>query len=398
MQIDWSTGGRTGRVYDLSTVNAPSRFVTAVSLHAHTHYSSEAMVCIPRYLDRIPVVASLFHLEMRRYRERNGKAADFSKGWWHPPATPETVLLSEARQITDALGLRPLVSITDHDSIAAPLALRPERPDTPISFEWTVPYEEGFFHVGVHNLDPTTARDRFVRLLAHTQAPDTTRAADLFDEINADPATLVVLNHPLWDLAGVGQARHKTLLRRFLIEHGAWIHALEVNGYRLWRENAAVGALAKNLSLPLISGGDRHGYTPNSLLNLTSAATFADFASEIRVDRASDVAVMPQYRDPLVRRKLAVAADVMRENPDNPPGRQHWFDRISYQDGNSVVALSAQWPTGGPLWVRTSIGAFQFLASPPLLSALAYVTVKLSATAAQSGVDADVPDAAAGAA
>ncbi len=387
MRIDWSNGSRRGRVHDLTHSGAPARFSTAVSLHAHTHCSYEVMACVPAYLERIPLVAPLFHREMRRYIQRHGTPADFSKGWWHPPVTPDEVMASERAQI-DALGLEAHVSITDHDTIEAPLALRSDWPDTPISFEWTVPFEEGFFHVGVHNLEPSAARERFARLSAHTRRPASTRAADLFEELNADPATLVVLNHPLWDLAGVGARRHDELLRRFLIEHGTNIHALEVNGYRSWRENAAVGALADGLSFPLISGGDRHGCAPNSLLNLTTATSFADFVGEIREDRASDVAVMPHYLEPLVQRKLAAAADVIRANPASPPGRRNWVDRISYEDGGAIVSLATQWPTGGPFWVRASIGAFRLLSSPPLLSALAFVTLKLSAPAA-GAADAD---------
>ncbi len=217
----------------------------------------------------------------------------------------------------------------------------------------------------------------------------------MFEELHADPATLIVLNHPLWDLAGVGGPRHTTLLRRFLSEHGRRIHALEVNGYRSWRENAAVGELAERLSFPLISGGDRHGYAPNSLLNLTAASSFAGFVAEVREEGASDVAVMPLYLEPLIQRKLSVAGDVIRENPDNPPGRRHWVDRVSYEHEGAVQSLSTHWPEGGPLWVRLSIGAFQLLASPPLLSSLAFVTTKLARAAEASSRGPDVPSAAA---
>jgi len=54
------------------------------------------------------------------------------------------------RQIAN-LGLRPLVSLTDHDNIDAGLALE----DEPISVEWTVPYERSIVHLGIHNLPPT---------------------------------------------------------------------------------------------------------------------------------------------------------------------------------------------------------------------------------------------------
>ncbi len=133
MQIDWPTGTRRGRVHDLTRSAPPAHFSTAVSLHSHTHYSNEGMACVPAYLDRIPLVAGLCRREMRKYFERHGSAADFSKGWWHPPVTPEALVESERAHILTTLGLPALVSITDHDAIDAPLALRPAHPSMPIS-------------------------------------------------------------------------------------------------------------------------------------------------------------------------------------------------------------------------------------------------------------------------
>ncbi len=341
------------------------------------------MRCVPAYLERIPVVAGLFHREMRKYVERHGAPADFGKGWWHPPVGPEAVLDSEKAQI-DALGLKPLVSITDHDSLDACLAIRRADPSMLLSVEWTVPCSEGFFHVGVHNLAPATASSCFHRLSRYTRRPSASMLREVLAEINADPATLVVLNHPLWDLANVGAGRHVTLLSRFLEEHGRWIHALEANGYRSAGENARVSALAERLALPLISGGDRHGYAPNSLLNLTKSVSFAGFVREIRDRRASDIAVMPHYWQPLVARKLSVAGDVLRPTPLNPPGRRYWVDRVSYEQGGVVSSLSRHWPQGGPLWVRSTVRVFRVLTRAPFLRALAFAAVMLGCASADS--------------
>jgi hypothetical protein len=386
MQSGWTSSGRSARVHHLTRPGLSGSFGTAVSLHAHTHHSHEAMTSVPHVLDRIPVVAGLFRREMRRYFERNGEAVDFAKGWWHPPVAPEAVLDSETRQIVDVLRLRPFVSITDHDSIEAGLALQTSRPRQrpPLSLEWTVPFEEAFFHVGVHNLDAESAQSIFRRLSDYTRRTNAVRLSELLDDLNASPTTLLVLNHPLWDLAGVGPARHAALLDRFLIEYGNRIHGLEANGYRSWGENARVGSLAERLSLPLISGGDRHGYAPNSLLNLTSTTSFGDFVGEIREDRVSDIAVLPQYREPLVARKLTVAADVMRATPFNLAGDRHWTDRVSCERGGTVSRLSNHWPKGGPLWVRAAIGAFQLLTRAPLLHALAFMTVMLAGAPVQA--------------
>jgi hypothetical protein len=331
------------------------------------------MASVPGYLNRIPVVAGLFRREMQRYLERHGETADFQKGWWHPPVSPAAVLDSEVAQITNDLGLTALVSITDHDSITAGLSLRARHPESPISFEWTVPFHEGFFHLGVHNLPPDDAPGIFDRLQAFTNGAAPALLSELLAGLDSDRRLLVVFNHPMWDLAGVGPLRHRALLDRFLGEYGAWLHALEVNGYRAARENARVGRLASRVGLPLVSGGDRHGYAPNSLLNLTTAGTFEAFVREVREARVSEIAVMPQYGRSLGARKLAVAADVIRANRRNPPGQRHWMDRVSYDRKGVVTPLSRHWPTGGPLWVRSTIRLFLVLTSAPLLPALAFM-------------------------
>ena len=376
MQVEeWSPQGPWTRGHRTSPRQLSLRFASAVSLHAHTHHSNEVMASVPGYLNRVPIVSGFFQRESQRYVDRHGEAPDFGKGWWHPPVGPEEVLDAEADQIVDDLGLVPLVSITDHDSIVAGLELQASRPGAPVSFEWTIPYGPGFFHLGVHNLPPCTAASRFAQLAAFTGRTGKARLADLLGDLEADPHVLIVLNHPLWDLAGVGIDRHHFLLSHFLDEHHEHLHALEINGYRSRPENRAVDALAERRGLPVISGGDRHGYEPNSVVNLTRARCFNDFVREVREDLVSEIAVMPHYRRPLVARKLAVAADVVRANRSNPPGQRRWTDRVSYDQNGVVCTLSRHWPTGGPFWVRWAIRTFLLLTSAPLLPLLAFVTM-----------------------
>ena len=63
---------------------------------------------------------------------------DFGRVWYTPPLGAHQAWEVEARQLADGLGLNPLVSLTDHDAIDAPLSLRPLEPtrDAPISVEW----------------------------------------------------------------------------------------------------------------------------------------------------------------------------------------------------------------------------------------------------------------------
>src|SRR5471032_2020658 len=203
----------------------------AVSLHAHTGWSKEGMKDVSRYFDRIPVVSGFVRRELEDYARRNNEVVDFAKAWWHPPVGAEAVLESEASQIVNRLGLAPIVSITDHDTIDACLELREGQPQSsvPISCEWTVPFHEGFFHVGVHNLPPRHARAIFAQLSALTHDPHSVELSRVLEALNEDPEILIVLNHPLWDLAHVGAANHVRLVRRFLAEHGDAIHALELN-------------------------------------------------------------------------------------------------------------------------------------------------------------------------
>lgn len=327
---------------------------------------------VPPYLERIPVIAPLARREMDEYERDHGEPIDFTKAWWHPPIGPEDLLASETSQITRALGLTPIVSITDHDNIDAPLTLQLTRPlrTVPLSFEWTVPCGRGFLHLGVHNLPHDTGVETFRTLARYTECPDAARLTDLLERLGSHPETLLVLNHPVWDLAGVGLSAHLSLVRQFLVDHGERIHALELNGYRSWRENTEVITLADAFDFPLISGGDRHGRAPNSLLNLTTTASFGDFAREIREQRRSAILVMPEYRKSLVSRKLAVASDAMRTYPTYPDGQQHWSDRISYEQDGITLPLSATWPGGGPWWVRLAVRIFATATRMPLQPAL----------------------------
>jgi hypothetical protein len=335
-------------------------FRSAVSLHAHTSYSREVLADLPRYLLQIPFVGSRVERELR-----TECAVDFSKGWWHPPVTAGEVFDSESGQIAERLALSPLVSLSDHDDLRAGLDVQQvhDARRAPISFEWTVPYGPGYFHLGIHNLPPDGAVEWFARLSAFTAQPEDAALAALLDDLQARPDILTVFNHPWWDLAGVGASTHTAMLQQFLHAHGTRLHALELNGYRSQLENDRVRTLASEVELPVISGGDRHGCAPNALLNLTTAGTFAEFAEEVR-EGCSTVLIMPEYRQHLLLRTLASASDVMRHYPWRPEG-QYWTDRVSYE-AEGLRPLSEVWPHGGPFWVRSSVRVLHLLTNPLL--------------------------------
>jgi hypothetical protein len=307
---------------------------------------------------------------------------DFSRGWWHPPVTPRVLFESEVAQIDRRFGVKSIVSVTDHDDISACVELQQlyaaER--VPISLEWTVPYGPGFFHLGVHNLPVAQAREWFTRLSAFTAARSE-RLDDILVDLDALRGSLIVFNHPLWDLARVGHATHATQLQRFLADHGSRLHALELNGFRSREENGGVRRLATELDIPLVSGGDRHALAANALVNLTRATSFAEFASEIR-EGMSHIVVMPEYRTHCFARSLAAASEVLRHYRTYPIGRRHWTDRVSWHGRDGIRPLSHHWPTGGPWWLRASLVGFRLFASPAVLPVMNSVWTRRSRSSA----------------
>jgi len=352
-------------------------FRTAVSLHSHTSYSRETLDFIPRFAAACPPVAAMLRRYEARYRRLHDRELNYNDAWWTPPLCPREALMVERAQI-EGLGLAPLVSITDHDNIEAPLLLRvfSESHSTPIGLEWTVPWRGATFHIGIHNLAPRTARERAAEMARYTSCPDESRLAGLLEWITENEDTLVVFNHPYWDEKGHGAALHSTRAEQFLQVHGHSIHALELNGLRPWAENRRTIGLAEAHGLPVISGGDRHSHEPNALLNLTTAATFSEFVAEIREDRHSRVLVMRQYREPLVHRVLAAIADVMRDNRAHSHGWVRWSDRVFFRRANGVVTpLSALFRSGRePALIRLFVAGARLLDNRGLRAALRGLT------------------------
>jgi hypothetical protein len=233
---------------------------------------------------------------------KSGIRVNYAASYWTPPLTPKLAFDLESRQIEN-LGVAPMVSLTDHDSITAPMLLRtvPSARQIPVSLEWTVPYATQSFHLGVHNL-PSTKADQWMQILAgYTANPSTSsnaRLKEILCALHDEPNVLVIFNHPLWDLYFVGQEKHEVLVNEFLQKNGAYLHALELNGLRNWEENRAVRRLADQWNIVTISGGDRHGVEPNANINLTHATCFTEFVHEIRREKRSNVLFMPQYARP----------------------------------------------------------------------------------------------------
>lgn len=326
-------------------------FGTGVSLHSHTMHSRERLAFVPRYAHRVPLLSWEFDRQSRRYEAFHGKPPDFSTAYWTPPLPSWEAFEVERRQIEDVLGLSALVSLTDHDNIETGCQLQILEREIPISVEWTIPFDETFFHLGLHNLPVQTARNLIAALTNYTRHPNAALLQELLAALDTESGVLIVLNHPMWDQAAIGLARHRVALRKLIETVGDRIHAFELNGFRPWRENRIVVDLARDLDRTLVSGGDRHGREPNALINLTNAATFTEFVDEVR-SGCSHVLFLPQYREPLSLRILQTIREILQDCPDLK-GREKWTDRVFYapRDGETKT-LSCAWKDGGPAVAR----------------------------------------------
>jgi hypothetical protein len=344
-------------------------FRTGVSLHSHTMHSREVLAFVPRYARMVPLLSWEFERQKRRYEASHGKPPDFSTAYWTPPLPSWEAFEVERRQIEDVLGLSALVSLTDHDNIDAGCQLQMLERQIPISVEWTIPFDETFFHLGLHNLPVQAARDLIAALANYTRRPDAALLQDLLAALDAESGVLIVLNHPMWDQAAIGLARHRVALWNLIETVGDRIHALELNGLRPWRENRIVVDLARDLDRTLVSGGDRHGREPNALINLTNAATFTEFVDEVR-SGGSHVLFLPQYREPLGLRILQTICEILRDRPDLE-GREKWTDRVFYvpPDGE-LKPLSSAWKGGGPAVARWFVRGVELAGSRRVQRAL----------------------------
>jgi hypothetical protein len=352
----------------------PAGFRTGVSLHSHTMFSEESLSMVPQYTAKVPYLGDAIRRQETEYRRRHQHRFRFSDAFWTPPLAPRQAYRVEEKQIQRRFKLPALISLTDHDDIRAGAQLRvlDRFKNIPISTEWTIPFGETFFHVGAHNMPAADSAELMTEFAAFTAQPEASRLGGILERLDACQDVLLVLNHPLWDEKGIGGERHLAVLRTLLAGYGRFFHAFELNGLRAWGENKQVVALGRELNVPVVAGGDRHGREPNAILNLSRATTFAEFVEEIRRDRCSHVVFMPQYHEPLKMRVLQTMVDVVRDYPENFGGRRTWADRVYYRDPETkvTVPLASLWPDGGPSIVKQFLGGMRLVEWWPLRSAL----------------------------
>jgi hypothetical protein len=190
----------------------------------------------------------------------------------------------------------------------------------------------------------------------------------------------------------VGVHRDDQVLERFLKCGAQFLHAFEINATRSTKENKLVGKLAEQWERPLVSGGDRHGCGASGALNLTSAESFGEFVSEIRLEQCSHVLLMPQYTEPVSIRTTRTLLDVIRNYPDYPVGSRRWDERVFHPDGNGGPdrPLSSLWKAP-PKFVEQILAGIRLLENATVQRAMERVFRRGVSAGATVGITIHVP-------
>lgn len=345
-------------------------FSTGVSLHGHTLHSKESV----KFIKRLTRESSIIRWVMDHYHKTRSDSPsvehELSRIWWTSPCSAGQALHLERKQIEEQLEMAPIVSLTDHDNLDAPMHLQlvARNEHVPVSVEWSTLFGETYFHIGVHNLPPKSAGEIFERMNVCKTDSRVELLDELMDELAAMPGVLIVFNHPMWDQPGRGVKLHEQSVSDFIQRYQGRIHALEINGMRTCKENQKVVKLAEAVNLPLISGGDRHGLEPNATLNATNASTFAEFADEVIRDGHSRIVIMPQYQEPHFLRVIQGIGDVVGEHPDHSLGWTQWSERVfRKQSDGSVVNFTQLFENRGePPTLRNLVLMVKILTSKRL--------------------------------
>lgn len=355
--------------------DAAGSYSTGISLHSHTNQSKETLDFLANLGSQYPLLRPILARNERRSREQHSIPINYSAAWWTPPLTPRIAFDVESGQIEKKLNLMPLVSITDHDTIAAPMLLRTVAAarHIPVSVEWSAPFGgDQAFHLGIHNLPSDSGAAWMKTFAEYTAKPSETRLTEILAALHDLPNVLIVFNHPMWDLYLIGADKAAQRVNDFLTANHAFMHAFELNGLRHWEENRSVKRLAQQWNKLLISGGDRHGMEPNANVNLSNATSFTEFVHEVRYEDRSHVLFMPQYSEPWKHRILESTLDVIRDYPEFPMGSRYWDERVWHPDRNGVVRpLRELWPDGSaPGWMTMTIKAVRLMGSSPVSGGL----------------------------
>lgn len=262
----------------------PSReFGFAISLHNHSRHSIENLASLNQVV-KLWFMRPLSRVLQRAFGLEWVSDLDYTEVYYRPPLTVEDVFLTESAGAA-LLGYDSVhLGITDHDEVEGSIELLRQRPADahryPLGEELSLRFQNHLFHLGITGLPESGIAETHASLQAAARAG---RLGDLFEILRASRC-LVVLNHPLvpWGPDPYRKIPAEELLRRY----GWAIHALEYNGMRCKVENDRVLELAKHVGKPVVGGGDSHLMLASSVICVSEAGSFADFAAEVKNGRA----------------------------------------------------------------------------------------------------------------
>jgi predicted metal-dependent phosphoesterase TrpH len=274
----------------------PAReFDFAVSPHNHCAHSIENLASINEVV-KLGFMRPFRSIIQSAFGLAGVRDLNYAEVYYRPPHTAEDVFQMESANAA-AFGFNGIhVGITDHDEVAGSVELQRNRPDqapgNPLGEELSIRFDGYLFHLGITGMPEAGIAEAHAGLQAAARA---NRLDDLFEMLRAS-GCLVVFNHPLvpW---GKDRGR-KIPAEEFLARYGWAIHALEYNGMRSQDENDRVLKLAAHVGKPVVGGGDSHLLLASSVLSLSQAGSYADFAAEVKEGRAVSL-VTPMYFAPL---------------------------------------------------------------------------------------------------
>jgi hypothetical protein len=274
----------------------PAReFSCAVSPHNHSHHSIENMGFLNQVV-KLRFMRPFRGLLQGAFGLAEIADLNYADIYYRSPLSVEDVLLTESASAADFGFGGVHLGITDHDEVTGSTELLRAHPEeahrNPLGEEISIYFDDYLFHLGVTGM-PSAGIEQFhggLQLAARERRLD-----DLFEMLRAS-GSLVVFNHPLvpWGKDAGSKIPAEALLSRY----GWAIHALEYNGMRSREENDSVLELARHVGKPVVGGGDSHLLLASSVLSLTRAASYKEFAEEVKDGRAVPL-VLPTFFAPL---------------------------------------------------------------------------------------------------
>ncbi|MGA3080914.1 MAG: hypothetical protein ABSD44_05985 [Terracidiphilus sp.] len=278
----------------------PAReFGFAVSPHNHSNHSIENMAFLNQVV-KLRFMRPFRGLLQAAFGLAEIADLNYADIFYRSPLTVEDVLRTESASAAEFGFAGVHLGITDHDEVAGSTELKRAHPEeahrNPLGEELSIYFDDYLFHLGVTGMPAAGLTAGIEQLHAALQAAARERRLDdVFEMLRASGA-LVVFNHPLvpWGKDPGRKIPAEALLSRY----GWAIHALEYNGMRSREENDRVLKLAKHVRKPVVGGGDSHLLLASSVLSLTRAASYQEFAEEVKEGRAVPL-ILPTFFAPL---------------------------------------------------------------------------------------------------